>query len=968
MRCCHWLTLFLMLAMPGGAFADTTEEAPVRTVLAADGRSFTVGAPGFSEFHAGFAATIQRDGRALVIASANGERVGTAKLTTEATPYGRAEMKATTLRFEAERVELLFHLGQVPGGTGVLVQAGIRNIGKDPINVSFLTPLAGEFRALGNPADWLVTRLDNSVGKMPPVTPLGNIREPLNVHEYGGFYRQDGTGFLFGPVGAPLAYANARFLSGDEGKVKFDFTAEMSGVDVDPGETRWGQQVALLMEPPRPALAKWAEWVAKTHKAKTPKGAMMGWNSWNLLGQKVPSQDVLGVVDAVLKSEGRLVPSVIQLDDEFKQLAVRLADDAAPPSELSAYARQIVATGARPGLRLEFSREANGGKAPALADIAKVVRNAVRIGFTYLKIYYPTAAEQRGSKQTSFEAVRAAFDNIRQAAGADTYLMSCAREPDRAAVGLVDSSRMSTEASRTTIRSAMTDALRCFQLHDRWLTIDTDPYYIGTDISNISQITGGWPLVRTWMSMVGLSCGTAITSDPLHWESFRPYWRNTEVLTPPARERTEVLDLGTGSDWPRLVGHVRRDWGDSTVALLWNPGNAERTVKLDFAEAGMDPHRRYAVWSFWDNSYLGVAEGSWTTPRLGPAGSQHLRFTELDREPSKPVLIGSNLHIYCGAAEIGNVTSLQSGMEIELTDAGAREGDLFLYSRLPPVLKAATGCTVTGIVSAGEYAWRISLRDRRRGATQRIEVGIPLPVTRQPWFWLLIAAAVAGVLLAAWRYVVSLRLEREHALEGERTRIAMDLHDELGANLAQIGLLSELARRQLDRPEQARGQLNKLFAATHEISRQLDAAVWAINPANDTLDNLVQYLCKCSQEFLSLANIRCRLAVPVELPHVALTSAQRHNLVLTVKEALHNVVRHAEATLVTIRVLLPQGLLVVEIEDDGKGLPVEKLSPGQDGLGNMPKRLEQLCGRCEYFSGADGCGTLIRLTMPLPRP
>ena len=87
----------------------------------------------------------------------------------------------------------------------------------------------------------------------------------------------------------------------------------------------------------------------------------------------------------------------------------------------------------------------------------------------------------------------------------------------------------------------MTDALRSYQLNGRWFAVDNDSYYMGTDIANVSEIAGGWPVVRTWMSMVGLSCGAALTADPWHWESFRSHWRNVEVMTPPARERTAGL-------------------------------------------------------------------------------------------------------------------------------------------------------------------------------------------------------------------------------------------------------------------------------------------------------------------------------------------------------------------------------------------------------------------------------------------
>ena len=278
----------------------------------------------------------------------------------------------------------------------------------------------------------------------------------------------------------------------------------------------------------------------------------------------------------------------------------------------------------------------------------------------------------------------------------------------------------------------MGDVLRSYHLHGRWFAVDNDTYYMGTDSQNLSEIAGKWPLVRTWMSMVGLSCGTAITSDPLYRDSFKPYWRNMEVMTPPARERTEVLDLGTGRDWPRLLGRVQRAWGDSAVALLWNPGVTEQAVTLDFTQAGLNPRHRYAVWSFWDNRFLGGAQGAWTTQILEPLASQQLCFTDLDHTPDNPVLVGSNLHIYCGAAEIQRVTSGRGSMAIELTDAGAREGDLFIYSRLPLLLKSAIGCAVTGVTQAGEHVWRISLAERQRGVPQRLDL-TDLPQQTPTW-------------------------------------------------------------------------------------------------------------------------------------------------------------------------------------------------------------------------------------------
>jgi len=91
------------------------------------------------------------------------------------------------------------------------------------------------------------------------------------------------------------------------------------------------------------------------------------------------------------------------------------------------------------------------------------------------------------------------------------------------------------------------------------------------------------------------------------------------------------------------------------------------------------------------------------------------------------VVIGSNLHIYCGAADLKNVTSTPSGINIELTDAGAREGDLFLYSANPLIAGSAAGCKVNLVEAAGENVWRIHVEDREIGRPQKILLGFKKP-------------------------------------------------------------------------------------------------------------------------------------------------------------------------------------------------------------------------------------------------
>ncbi len=966
-----WLAGMFAVAWPSDAAALDT--AAVRGTLAADGRTFTVTAPGLTGFQGGFSASIKVGDQLRELSSADGVAAGPAEHLTETTPHGEARITATTIRFEKEQVELMLRLGSVPGVPGVLAQAGIRNTGKQPVNLMAVTPLSMAGRVTGQPADWLVTALLPSYKSGQSVHTLDEIREPLHLEEYGGVYRRDGAGFLFGPVGTPISFMHAYVECKDDHEVKFRVVADMSGVRVDPGETRWGQQVALLMSPPQTALACWAEWVAKTHGARLNKGALSGWSSWYFLGREVTGKDVLDVTTAALATPGRLRPEVIQIDAGFEDPSGKNETNDKFPERLAYYAQHIAAAGARPGLRIEAKSNWNADEKKALAEVLEQCRRARQDGFTYFRFSLnytsiPFASGPENSRATTFEMLRQDYAEIRKAVGPEMYLMCCDTWPSRAEIGSVDASRTGRAASRARVKAgAMGDVLRSYQLQGRWFNVDNEGYYMGTDLQNVSAVDGGWPLVRTWMSMVGLSCGAAITSDPWHWEDFKPYVRNVEVLTPPAKERTEVLDLCTSRDWPRLVSHVTRDWGDMTVALLWNPGNTERTVTLDFAEVGLDPHRRYAVWSFWDNRFLGVAEKSWTTPTLAPSASQHLCFTDLDRAPYKPVLIGSNLHVFCGAAEIARVTSLQASMKIELGEAGARAGDLFVYSRLPLVLKGSTGCAVNGISNAGEYVWRIGIADRQHGVPQWVELNVILPITWQAWFWMLIALVLASLLFSAWRYVASLRLQRELALDQERARIARDLHDDLGAGLTEIAMLSDVARRNSGQPDVINVHLERIFRSGCEMTQALDEIVWAINPSNDTLEKLISFTCEFAQGILAPAGIQCRLDVPTTVPKLDIDSKTRHQLCMAMKESLHNIVKHSNAREVQIRIVLNGQMLEMLVADDGAGFDLTALinpTGKYDGLLNLRQRMADIHGTCEIQS-APGQGTRVLLKVKI---
>jgi len=228
-------------------------------------------------------------------------------------------------------------------------------------------------------------------------------------------------------------------------------------------------------------------------------------------------------------------------------------------------------------------------------------------------------------------------------------------------------------------------------------------------------------------------------------------------------------------------------------------------------------------------------------------------------------------------------------------------------------------------------------------------------------------AAVAGVVRFITRRRLKRRLrvvEEKLALESERTRIARDIHDQLGANLTHIALLS--AAGQDGSLEVLRDRFAAISASSNELVQAVDAIVWAVNPRHGTLESLARYLTRFAEDFLAPAEPRLRLDVPVELPAVPLHPEMRHNIFLAAREALNNCVRHSAAKEIQLRLKVDGKTLTILIEDDGRGLDPAASEDG-DGLGNMHRRLAEVGGICK-ISSAPGRGTTVTFTIPLAIP
>lgn len=274
----------------------------------------------------------------------------------------------------------------------------------------------------------------------------------------------------------------------------------------------------------------------------------------------------------------------------------------------------------------------------------------------------------------------------------------------------------------------------------------------------------------------------------------------------------------------------------------------------------------------------------------------------------------------------------------------------------------------------GKYWFRVA-SVHANGLPTGIEASLPVavmpPLNRRPEFWMIVLTAFAGLTALATRHISRRRfqarleaIDRQRMLEAERARIARDIHDDLGATLAQIAMLSEIARTESGAdPSANRQRLNDIFALAAESTRKVNEIIWAINPTNDTLEHFVRYLGRFAERHLQSTGIRLRFDAPDAMPERTLTSIQRHNLYLAAKEAIHNAVKHSGAMELSLRIRLEGDRLEVRIRDNGRGFDEPADSPPGRGSANMKHRMEQIGGSYRRTSAA-GEGTGVELTCP----
>lgn len=278
-------------------------------------------------------------------------------------------------------------------------------------------------------------------------------------------------------------------------------------------------------------------------------------------------------------------------------------------------------------------------------------------------------------------------------------------------------------------------------------------------------------------------------------------------------------------------------------------------------------------------------------------------------------------------------------------------------------------------VPPGRYVFRaigLAGDDDPVGDGIALSVVIAPPYWQRPWFWPAMTAGTVGLLAAGLfarhRRRSKQRLEilrYQNALEQDRTRIARDLHDDLGTRVTVLNMTAALAQRDLERdPAKARVHLDKMSDSARELVVAMDDLVWAVDPAHDTLDHLASHLTRLAEDMFRDSPVRCRLDIPAMLPARPLGAEFRHHVALAVKESLHNVLRHAGPCEVFLTLHYDGEKLTLTVRDTGCGFDAASRSDGH-GLGNTAARIRETGGSYTIDS-SPGHGTCIVMTCRLP--
>ncbi len=247
-----------------------------------------------------------------------------------------------------------------------------------------------------------------------------------------------------------------------------------------------------------------------------------------------------------------------------------------------------------------------------------------------------------------------------------------------------------------------------------------------------------------------------------------------------------------------------------------------------------------------------------------------------------------------------------------------------------------------------------------------ISLLVPRVFWKSFWFWGVVGLALASISIVVGRYLIRrkirIHLDQERLIFEERRRIALDLHDDIGTRVSHISLVASHASNTITHEEAGRA-FGQISTMSRDLIGALSESVWMLNPNNNDLESLVDFLYRLVTELCRLQNIRCRVDAVFITENHDISYEFRHNVSLAVKECVNNVLKHSHATNLDMKIELIKNVLVISITDNGIGIVG---TPRNDGLGltSLENRMKSIAGNCRFQHVAGG-GLQIIFTAPV---
>jgi signal transduction histidine kinase len=382
-----------------------------------------------------------------------------------------------------------------------------------------------------------------------------------------------------------------------------------------------------------------------------------------------------------------------------------------------------------------------------------------------------------------------------------------------------------------------------------------------------------------------------------------------------------MTETSQGSPARVLINSPLDNLNNSDHVPGWDPDGIHMSM-AKIIEAGQNPPRR--VFAIEDDDPEAHAEwhNSWAAaPVVTPGGSLEVEWNEM---------------YSTGVADLRSV----------------------VYPDLPP----------------GNYRFHVTGLDlfgMPDGIEASVDVFVPKPFWSRPSSWAIVAIGFVAITVAISRYFVWQKVRKEmlyvkyqQALEQERLRIARDIHDDLGARVTCISMVSATLLHDPNLSDVTRTELSQIRQMSKDLISALYETVWTVNPQYDNLDALGNYLGQVVGKLCNETRLQCRFHISDLPSNIPMSSHMRHNITMATKEAVHNVIKHAKASEIEVNIVATGDLIEMTVKDDGCGFKSSDANSGH-GLSNMKRRLEEMGGECVVES-KPGSGTMVHFRFTIP--